>query len=348
MAKRISSRFLVISIKTCLLVAGALLSAINVVAQEVNIYSGREENLIKPILDRYAAQTGTRINLVTAGADELTKRLELEGVNSAADLLLTVDVGRLLRAKEADLLQPVTSPVLSEQIPAQYRDSEGYWFGISLRSRVVVYDPARVNPAELSTYEALADPKWRGKICVRSSSNIYNQSLTAAMISHLGVAATEEWARGLVANLARNPQGGDRDQISAVAIGQCQLAIVNTYYLAGMLQSQVGNDRKTAQSVAVFWPNQNDRGAHINISGAGVTKSAKNREEAVKLLEFLVSEEAQAWYAEANNEYPVRKGIAPSETLRSWGEYRADTLPLEQLGIHNAEAVRVMDRAGWK
>jgi iron(III) transport system substrate-binding protein len=289
MAKRTVSQLFAVSTKASLLALGALLACTGVLAQEVNIYSGREENLIKPILDRYTAQTGTRINLVTAGADELTKRLELEGANSPADLLLTVDVGRLLRAKEANLLQPVTSQVLSEQIPAQYRDSEGYWYGISLRARVVVYDAARVDPAELSTYEGLADPKWRGRICVRSSGNIYNQSLTAAMISHLGTAATEEWARGLVANFARNPQGGDRDQISAVAIGQCQLAIVNTYYLAGMAQSQVGNDRRTAESVAVFWPNQNDRGTHINISGAGVTKSAKNREEAVKLLEFLFS-----------------------------------------------------------
>lgn len=317
-------------------------------ADTVNIYSARQENLIKPILDRYSDLTGTQINLITGGADELIKRLELEGSNSPADMLLTVDVGRLLRAKEADLLQPVQSEVLESVIPAQYRDSEGHWFGVSLRSRVIVYDKERVDPAELSTYEALADPKWEGKICVRSSSNIYNQSLTASLVSHNGVEATEEWARGLVANMARNPQGGDRDQISAVAVGQCELALVNTYYLAGMAQSQVGDDRETAESVAVFWPNQDDRGAHINISGAGITRAAANRDAAVELLEFLVGEEAQVWYAETNNEFPVRSDVEPSDTLKSWGAFKADDLALEELGVHNTDAVRLMDRAGWK
>ncbi len=330
-------------------IVGASLALLAGVSQaQVNIYSAREENLIKPILDRYSEQTGTTINLITGGADELIKRLELEGENSPADLLLTVDVGRLLRAKQADLLQPVESDVLAEAIPEQYRDSEGYWFGLSLRSRVIVYDKTRVNPSELSSYEALADPKWKGKLCVRSSSNIYNQSLTAAMIEHQGVEATEQWARGLVANFARNPQGGDRDQISAIAAGQCELAIVNTYYLAGMLRSEVGNNRETAERVAVFWPNQDDRGAHINISGAGVAKASQRPQEAVRLLEFLVGEEAQAWYAETNNEFPVREGIAPSEVLRSWGEFKADDVPLEALGKHNADAVRLMDRAGWR
>lgn len=317
-------------------------------AAEVNVYSGREENLIKPVLDRFTAQTGIKVNLITAGADELTTRLELEGANSPADLLLTVDVGRLLRAKEMGLLQAVDSDVLESQIPAQYRDSEGEWFGVSLRSRVVVYDKERVNPAQLSTYEDLADPKWKGKICIRSSSNIYNQSMTAAMISHHGVEETEAWAKGLVANFARQPQGGDRDQIAAVAIGQCELAIVNTYYLAGMINATSAEQREQATKVAVFWPNQQDRGAHINISGAGLSAHAPNRSEAIQLLEFLVSDESQTWYAEANNEFPVRAGVPVSATLQSWGEFKADSLPLEQLGIHNAEAVRVMDRAGWR
>jgi iron(III) transport system substrate-binding protein len=334
------------------LISGVALSLATVgsisAAAEVNIYSAREENLIKPILDRYSAQTGTKVNLITGGADELIKRLELEGANSPADLLLTVDVGRLLRAKEAGLLQSVESSILEDVIPAQYRDSSGQWFAVSLRSRVIVYDKARVDPAQLSSYEALVDPKWKGKICVRSSTNIYNQSMTAAMLSHSGVAATEQWARGLVANFARNPQGGDRDQIAAIAAGQCELALVNTYYLAGMLKSAVGNDKRTAESVGVFWPNQQDRGAHINISGAGVTKSAKNRDAAVALLEFMVSEEAQRWYADTNDEFPVRAGIPVSDILRSWGDFKADSIPLEQLGVHNAEAVRLMDRAGWK
>jgi len=317
-------------------------------AAEVNVYSAREENLIKPILDSFSTQTGIKVNLITAGADELTTRMELEGANSPADVLLTVDVGRLLRAREMGLLQPVQSDVLTARVPAQYRDSEGYWFAASLRSRVIVYDKARVNPSQLSTYEALADPQWRGKVCIRSSSNIYNQSLTAALVAHNGVEATEAWARGLVANMARPPQGGDRDQIAAVAIGQCELAVVNTYYLAGMLNATSEAQRKQAQQVAVFWPNQQDRGAHINISGAAVSRHAPNRDEAIRLIEFLVSDESQTWYAEANNEYPVRSEVPVSATLKAWGEFKADPLALEQLGIHNTEAVRLMDRAGWR
>lgn len=338
-----------------MLTASALVAAssASVQAAEVNVYSAREENLIKPILDRFTAQTGISVNLITAGADELTTRMELEGANSPADILLTVDVGRLHRAQGMGLLQPVQSDVLEEHIPAQYRDSDGHWFGVSRRGRVIVYDKARVDPAELSTYEDLADPKWRGKICVRSSTNIYNQSLTASMVSHHGVAATEEWARGLVANFGRQPQGGDRDQIAAVAIGQCQLAIVNTYYLAGMINATSADQREQAAGVAVFWPNQQGeglagRGTHFNISGAALSKHAPNKTEAIQLMEFLVSEEAQTWYAEANNEYPVRPGVAASATLQSWGEFKVDALALDQLGIHNADAVRLMDRAGWR
>ncbi len=317
-------------------------------AQEVNIYSAREENLIKPILDRFSAESGIKVNLITGGADELTTRIEREGVNSPADVLLTVDVGRLHRAKEQGLLRTIDSDLLEQRIPAHYRDSENQWFAMSLRSRVIMYSKERVNPADLSTYAALADPRWLGKVCVRSSSNIYNQSLVASMISHQGVEATEAWARGLVANFGREPQGGDRDQISAIVAGQCDLALVNTYYLAGMLASTTGDDRNTALQVGVFWPDQMGNGAHVNVSGAGVTANAPNAEAAVRLLEFLVNDESQAWYGEANNEFPVRTDINVSETLRSWGTFKADSIALEELGIHNAEAVRLMDRAGWK
>ncbi|MDF1623576.1 MAG: Fe(3+) ABC transporter substrate-binding protein [Pseudohongiella nitratireducens] len=326
----------------------ATLSGQQASAAEVNVYSAREENLIKPLLDRFSDETGIRVNLITAGADELTTRMELEGANSPADVLLTVDVGRLWRAKEADLLQSVDSDVLMRQVPSQYRDSDNQWFAASLRSRVIVYDKERVDPSELSTYEALADPKWRGDICVRSSSNIYNQSLVASLVSHNGLDDTQQWAQSLVENFARSPQGGDRDQIAAVAIGQCQLALVNTYYFAGMINSTMDDQREQASRVAVFWPNQEGRGAHINISGAAVARHAPNRQEAVQLMEYLVSDEAQEWYAETNNEYPVREGVPVSDTLASWGAFKADNLALEQLGIHNADAVRLMDRAGWR
>ncbi len=317
-------------------------------AAEVNIYSARQENLIKPILDIFTERTGVTVNLVTGAADELIQRLSLEGDNSPADLLIAEDVGRLYRAKEAGVLQAVESATINGIIPEQYRDSEGYWYGLTLRSRVIIYDKARVNPADLSTYADLANPKWDNKICVRSSGNIYNQSLVASMISRNGVEATEAWATGLVANFGRAPQGGDREQISAVAAGQCDLAISNTYYFGGMLKSTNEAERNAAAAVGVFFPDQNGNGAHMNISGAGITKAAKNRDAALQLMEFLAGEEAQAWYAEVNNEFPVRADVPASELLQSWGTFKADNLALEQLGIHNAEAVRLMDRAGWQ
>lgn len=330
-----------------LLAASMLLPALGVAA-EVNVYSARQEALIKPLLDRYTAETGVKVNLVTGDADPLLQRLRAEGDNSPADVLLTVDVARLIRAKELGVLQRVQSAVLDQAIPETYRDPDGQWYGLSLRARVVVYAKDRVDPAELSTYAGLADPKWKGRICVRSSQSTYNQGLVAALIAHLGAARTEAWARDLVANLARPPQGGDRDQVKAVASGQCDLAIVNTYYLGGMLASDQAAERDAAAKVAVFWPDQAGDGAHVNVSGAGVTRAARNRDEAVKLLEFLAGEAAQSWYAEANNEYPVRPGVAMSEALRGFGEFRADALPLSQLGALSAEAVLLMDRAGWK
>ena len=317
-------------------------------AAEVNVYSARKEALIKPMLDRFTELTGTEVNLVTGKADALIKRLELEGVNSPADLLLTVDVGRLHRATQLDLFSSIESDLLASVIPARYRDPEGNWYGLSLRSRVIVYSLADVQPQQLSSYEALADAEWKGKVCVRSSSNIYNQSLVSAMIAHDGEEKTESWAKGLVANFARPPKGGDRDQIKAVAVGQCSLAVVNSYYLAGMINSKISAESGAASKVGLFWPNQQGRGAHVNISGAGVTRSSKNKEEAIRLLEFLAGEEAQAWYAEHNHEFPVRADVPVSDTLRQWGEFKADQLELSKLGIHNASAVRLMDRAGWQ
>ena len=317
-------------------------------ATEVNVYSARKENLIKPLFDRFTEQTGIKVNLVTGDADTLIKRLEVEGENSPADILLTVDVARLDRAKNKQLFQKIDSEILNTSIPDIYRDDEGFWFGLSLRSRVIVYAKDRVKPEQLESYEALADPKWKGKLCVRSSSNVYNQSLVASIIAHRGVEETEEWARGLVNNFARPPKGGDRDQIKAVASGQCDLALVNTYYLGGMQHSVLENEKSAAAKVELFWPNQNDRGTHINISGAGVTRSSKNRNEAIKLLEFLVSDKSQHWYADTNFEYPVKSGIKINDTLRHWGNFVSDEVNMDQLGKLNAEAVRLMDRAGWK
>lgn len=315
---------------------------------EVNLYSARKEKLIKPLLDRFTEETGIRVNLVTGKADALLQRLLSEGRNTPADLLITTDAGRLHRAKQAGVTQAVESVELSKRVPASFRDPEGHWFGLSLRARPILYVKGRVDPASLSTYEALADPSWKGRICIRSSDNIYNQSLVASMIAADGLQATESWAKALVNNFARPPKGGDRDQIKAAAAGMCDIAIANTYYLAGMLTSKDAAQREAAAKLAVFWPDQGSRGAHVNVSGAAIIQAAKNEQNALKLLEFLVSEEAQYWYAQSNGEYPVRPDVAPSELLKSWGDFKMDSLNLGRLGELNPQAVRLMDRAGWK
>jgi iron(III) transport system substrate-binding protein len=315
---------------------------------EVNVYSARQENLIKPLLDDFTRDTGIQVNLLTGKADELLQRLRLEGRNSPADVLITVDAGNLHQAKEAGVLSTIESSVLNERIPENFRDVDGQWYGLSLRARPIMYNKAKVDPSELSTYEALTDPKWRGRICIRSSSNVYNQSMVAAMIATNGAEAASEWAEGLVANLARPPQGGDRDQIMAAAAGVCDIAIANTYYLGGMLAGDDADQRAAAEQVGVFFPNQEDRGTHVNISGAGVVVHAPNRDNGIRLIEYLTTEEAQRWYAEVNQEYPVRPEVPASEILRSFGDFKADSLNLSLLGQHNAEAVRVMDRAGWR
>ncbi|MGM0594317.1 MAG: Fe(3+) ABC transporter substrate-binding protein [Pseudomonadota bacterium] len=317
-------------------------------ADQVNLYSARKENLIKPLLERFTAQTGIEVNLVTGKADALLKRISSEGRNTPADVLLTTDAGRLHRAKEAGVTQPISSKTLNQQVPSQLRDPEGHWVGLSLRARPIMYVKGRVDPGELSTYEALADPKWKGRICIRSSSNIYNQSLVASLIVANGEAETEQWAEGLVRNMARPPRGGDRDQIKAAVAGQCDIAVANTYYLAGMLTGGDPEQRAIAEKVAVFWPNQEGRGAHVNVSGAALIKASQNSEAAVKLIEFLASDAAQKWYAEANGEYPVRDDVPVSDTLEVWGEFKADDLNLGRLGELNADALMLMDRAGWR
>jgi len=317
-------------------------------AEEVNLYSARKEALIKPLLDRFTANTGVKVNLVTGKADALLKRLQSEGRNTPADLFITTDAGRLHRARVAGVLQSIDSASLNAVVPAQYRDPAGYWFGLSLRARPIMYVKSRVKASELASYEDLANAKWKGRICIRSSSNIYNQSLVASMIAARGEQKTEQWAKSFVANLARPPKGGDRDQIKAAAAGQCDIAIANTYYLGQMLTGKKADQKAAAEKVAVFWPNQADRGTHVNISGAGVIRNAKNRDNAVKLLEFLVGDESQAWYGDVNNEYPVRFGISIKQTLKNWGEFKSDSLNLSHLGEYNSAAVRLMDRAGWK
>ena len=317
-------------------------------ADEVNVYSARKEALILPMLERFKAETGIEVNLITAKADELLKRLESEGRSTPADVFITTDAGRLQRAKEAGVLRPIDNPVLNARIPQNLRDQDNTWFGLSQRARVIFYAKDRVDPAELSTYEALADESWLERVCIRSSSNIYNQSLVASMIAADGVEKTEAWAKGLVANFARKPAGGDTDQLRAAAAGQCDVAVANTYYYGRLAASDKESDQQVASALGVFWPNQDGRGAHINVSGAGVTLHAKHPEAAERLLEFLVNAESQTWYAEVNNEYPVVADAKTSDLLKSFGEFKGDSLNLSHLGENNRAAVQLMDRAGWR
>ncbi|MXX98406.1 MAG: Fe(3+) ABC transporter substrate-binding protein [Gammaproteobacteria bacterium] len=321
----------------------------NIVQAEVNIYSAREETLIKPILDVFSEQTGIKTNLVTAKADALIERLQREGQDSLADVLITTDVARLHRAKQAGLLQSVQSEKLMQIIPAAYRDSDNQWFGLSLRARIIAVVKESVPTGEQPMrYESLADEQWRERICIRSSNNVYNQSLVASMIHVNGEDATYNWAQALVSNFARPPVGGDRDQILAAAGGLCDIAVVNTYYLAYMLANPDKVQSGAANKMHVVWPNQEDRGTHVNISGAGVTRIAKNKDDAIRLLEFLVDKEAQHWYSDVNYEYPIRSDVEVAAVLDAWGTFKADTIKLDKLGELNSEAVKLMDRAGWQ
>lgn len=324
------------------------LSCLPVYAAEVNVYSARKEKLIKPLLDQFTERTGIKVNLVTGKADALLSRLKSEGKLTPADLLITTDAGRLHRAKQAGLLQKLDSTEIKQVVPAAYRDKDQQWVGLSVRSRPIMYSKSRFKPEQLSTYEALAKPELKGKICIRSSNNIYNQSLVASMLKARGEQKTQAWAKGLVSNFARPPKGGDRDQIKAVANGICDVAVANTYYLGGMLSSKDPAQVAAAKKVAVFWPNQQGRGAHVNVSGAGIIKTAKNKREAEQLISFLLSKPAQQWYAKANHEYPVRADVKASELLQSWGEFKADGVNLSYLGELNGAAVKVMDKAGWR
>jgi iron(III) transport system substrate-binding protein len=330
------------------LVAGAGNAAPAFAQGEVNVYSGRQEILIRPQLDAFTKATGIRVNLITASEDALIQRMRAEGRNSPADVMLTVDVARLIRATDLGLLRPIKSETLEATIPSQYRDKDGRWYGLGLRARIVYYNPAKVNPAELSTYEALADPKWRGRICMRSSSATYNQSLLASIIAHRGAAAAEAWARGVVANMARPPTGGDREQITGVAAGECDIGVANSYYYVQMQQAGTDAERAATAKVKAVFPQQPGGGAHVNISGAGVAANAPNPANAQKLLEFMVSPEAQKIYAEVVFEYPVRPGVAVASPLLAIGALNPDKLDLSQLAAHQAETIRIFDRVGWK
>lgn len=317
-------------------------------AQEVNVYTHRHYKPDQELFASFEKQTGIKVNVVNATADELIQKITLEGAQSPADVLITVDAGRLVRAKNKGLLQSVTSEFLEKTIPIHLKDADNQWFSLTKRARVVVYNPAKVAPKDLSTYEDLVADKWHKKILIRSSSNIYNQSLLASIIATSDEVTAAKWATGMVANMARSPKGNDRDQIKAVVAGEGDLAIVNTYYIGKLLAAKNPEEVKAGEGVKVFFPNQEGRGTHINVSGAGVAKYAPNKKNAIKFIEFLASKEAQKVFAEANFEYPVNAAVSPSELLKSWGTFKEDTLSLTKLGENNKKAVLIFDSAGWK
>jgi iron(III) transport system substrate-binding protein len=316
-------------------------------AGEVNVYSARHYDADDALYERFTDETGIRVNVIEGKSDELIARLEREGRLSPADLFITVDAGRLHRAVERGVFQPIDSATFASRIPATLRHPDDLWFGLTKRARVIVASTERVPADAQLDYEDLADPAWRGRVLVRSSSNIYNQSLVASMIASEGAEAAEAWCEGLVRNFARRPQGGDRDQIRAIAAGEGDVAIVNHYYYAQMLEGGDA-DRQAASKVRVIFPNQDGRGTHVNISGAGVVKGAPNEENAIRLLEFLASDESQRTLAAGTQEYPVVEGVSLTSTLEALGGFRSDGINASRLGEFNAEAVRMMDRAGWR
>jgi iron(III) transport system substrate-binding protein len=324
------------------LLAAVLSAPVVASADEVVVYSARNEHLIKPLFDRYTAESGVTIKYITDKAGPLLQRLKAEGARSPADMLITVDAGNLWYAAESGVLAPIDSPTLDANVPANLRDPQGRWFGLSERARTIVYSTDRLKADELSSYEDLADPKWRGRLCLRTSKKVYNQSLVATLIARHGEDKAEQIVRGWVANLAAAPFSNDTKAMEAVAAGRCDVTIVNTYYFGRLQKAQP--DVK----LAIFWPNQESSGVHVNVSGAGVTRHAKHPEAAQRLLEWLSSETAQAQFAGLNMEYPVNPGVPVDPTVAAWGTFKADELNVNAAGRLQADAIRLMDRAGYR
>ena len=318
------------------------------VADEVNVYNSRHYTTDTRLWEGFTAATGVKVNVINADHDQLIQRIIQEGENSPADLLITVDAGRLVFAADNNLFAPVQSTALEQTIPASLRDPADNWFGLAYRARIIVYHKDRAQPSELSTYEALAEPAFKGRLLVRSGTNIYNLGLLGAIIDADGLAKAEAWAKGIVANMARPPQGGDTDQIKALAAGVGDLALVNHYYFARLAASDKPEDKAVVQDLRVFFPSLADRGTHVNVSGAGVVRTAKNRENAVRMLEYLVTPEAQEYFANVNFEYPVNARVPVNPVVASWGTFELDWLNPAIYAKNSAEAAKIMDRVGWK
>ena len=317
-------------------------------SSEVNVYSHRHYDTDKKLFKMFEEKTGIKVNVVKAKASALIKRIETEGKKSPADVLITVDAGRLYQAKEKDILQSINSDYLTTNIPVNLRDTDNKWFALTKRSRVALYKIGSDIESKLTTYEDLAKPEFKGQIMVRSSNNIYNQSLMAAMIAHHGEEYSLKWAKGVVSNMAKAPKGNDRYQVKAVANGIGQIAIVNTYYIGKMVDNKDASQREAVKKVKVLFPKFENGGTHINVSGAGVAKYSPNKENAIKFIEFMASKEAQRLFAQGNYEYPVLKGVKTSKLVSSWGTFKDDTISINTLGQNNKAAVKIFDKAGWK
>ncbi len=311
-------------------------------AEEVVVYSARIEQLIKPMFDAFTKETGIKVKYTTDNEGALLARLEAEGKNTPADMLITADAGNLWAAAQAGLLKPVQSEVLERNIPAHLRDPQNEWFGLSIRARTLIYNTKKVKPAELSTYENLADPKWRNRLCLRTSKKVYNQSLVAMMIAQYGEAETEKIVKGWVANLATDPLSDDTRALEFVAAGKCDVTLVNTYYFGRLMKKDPN------LPLAIFWPNQNNGGVHVNISGAGITRHSRHEQAAIRLLEFLSSDKAQNLFADVNMEYPVNPSIKPDAFVAAWGDFKQSAMNLAKAGELQTAAVKLMDRAGYR
>lgn len=338
----------IISLLTALVMVLALAACGQTEEQVVNIYTDRHYDTDQALYDTFTEATGITVNVIKAGSDELLERLSNESEDTEADLLITSDVGRLYRAGDKDLIKAFESSEIESNVPTHLRSANNFWTALTVRARVIAYSLDRVDPMDLSTYEALTEPQWEGKILVRSSGNIYNQSLLASFIALNGETSAKEWAAGLTANMARTPEGNDRDQMKAVVAGEADVAIVNTYYVGKLINSSDDYEVEVGGQIGVFFPNQASNGTHINISGAALTKYGKNSEAATELLEYLTGEKAQSDYANANYEYPVNDAVEPSELLQSWGEFSIQDIDLSLLGQYNSDAVKIFNEVGWK
>ena len=319
-------------------------------SNEINIYSQRHYAVDELQYEKFTKMTGIQVNVTKANADELLQRMKIEGSSSPADLFITVDVGKLWQAGDMGLLQKIKDETITAGIDSEFLDPNNYWIPLTYRSRIVVYSKERVDVNDLSTYEDLANEKWKNRLLIRSSSNSYNQALMSSLIANLGLDIAENWSSNIVSNLARDPKGNDRDQVKAIASGQGDIAVVNSYYIGLLLSSEKEEELNAGNSVGVFFPNQseNQRGAHINVSGIALTKNAPNRDNAIKLISFLTSESAQQTYVDNTYEYSVNSNIEPNEIVKNWGDFKKDKLDLNMLGVKRSEAIRIFDKTGWK